>query len=73
MDTRTFRDIYKSLNEVDQATLRDLVSRYAMVADSTIRCWITLKRRPSALAQVNIVKALRKIGIRSDARFLFPR
>lgn len=73
IDTRTFGEIYKSLNEVKQFEIREKIKSLSYCSEPAIRNWRTGHRRPEAIHQVNIVKALRSIGIIAKPETLFPR
>ena len=72
-DTRTFGEIYNSLNEIKQFELREKIKSLSFCSDPAIRNWRNGHRRPEAVHQMNIVKALRSIGIISNPSFLFPK
>ena len=73
IDTRTFGEIYNSLNEIKQFELREKIKSLSFCSDPAIRNWRNGHRRPEAVHQMNIVKALRSIGIISNPSFLFPK
>jgi len=73
IDTRTFGEIYASLNEVTQFELREKIMSLSYCSAEAIRSWKTGRRRPEAVHQMNIVKALKSIGIISNPSFLFPK
>lgn len=73
IDTRTFGEIYKSLNEVKQFEIREKIKSLSYCSEPAIRNWRTGHRRPEAIHQVNIVKALRSIGVIAKPETLFPR
>ena len=73
IDTRTFGEIYNSLNEVTQFELREKIKSLSYCSEPAIRNWRNGHRRPEAVHQMNIVKALRSIGIISSPKFLFPK
>lgn len=74
IDTRTFGEIYDSLNEVKQAELRERIKFLCKCSDSAIRNWKLGNRRPHPVFQVQITTAVNKIlKIKSAPEFLFPR
>ena len=73
IDTRTFGEIYNSLNEVTQFELREKIKSLSYCSEPAIRNWRNGHRRPEAVHQMNIVKALKSIGIISTPSFLFPK
>ena len=73
IDTRTFGEIYNSRNEIKQFELREKIKSLSFCSDPAIRNWRNGHRRPEAVHQMNIVKALRSIGIISNPSFLFPK
>ena len=73
IDTRTFGEIYNSLNEIKQFELREKIKSLSFCSDPAIRNWRNGHRRPEAVHQMNIVKALRSSGIISNPSFLFPK
>lgn len=72
-DTRTFQEIYASLNEVTQFELREKIKTLSYCSEPAIRNWRTGHRRPEPVHQMNIVKALKTFGIISHPSFLFPK
>ena len=73
IDTRTFGEIYNSLNEITQFELREKIKSLSYCSEPAIRNWRNGHRRPEAVHQMNIVKALKSIGIISNPSFLFPK
>lgn len=73
IDTRTFGEIYNSLNEITQFELREKIKSLSYCSEPAIRNWRNGHRRPEAVHQMNIVKALKSIGIISSPSFLFPK
>ena len=73
IDTRTFGEIYNSLNEIKQFELREKIKSLSFCSDPAIRNWRNGHRRPEAVHQMNIVKALKSIGIISKPSSLFPK
>lgn len=73
IDTRTFPEIYASLNEVMQFELREKIKSLSYCSEPAIRNWRTGHRRPEPVHQMNIVKALKSIGIVTRPEFLFPK
>lgn len=73
IDTRTFDEIYKSLNEVHQYELRERIKSATLCTEAAIRNWRLGHRRPQALYQTVIVKCLKSMGIITKPELLFPR
>ena len=74
IDTRTFQEIYRNLNEVTQFELREKIKSLSYCSEPAIRNWRTGHRRPEPVHQMNIVKALRSVaGIIAIPSTLFPR
>jgi hypothetical protein len=73
IDTRTFGEIYQSLNEMTQFDLREKIKSLSYCTEAAIRNWRNGHRRPEPVHQANIVKALKTIGIRTSPATLFPK
>lgn len=73
LETRTFGELYDSLNEVMQYEIREKIKSLCLCSESAVRNWRKGHRRPQAIYQANIVKAFKSIGITTRPEFLFPR
>lgn len=73
IDTRTFGEIYDSLNEVEKFEVREKIRSLSLCSEAGIRNWRTGHRRPQPVHQMNIVKAFKSIGIVTAPSFLFPQ
>lgn len=73
IDTRTFGQIYDSLQRVEQYDLRERIRKVSMVTEPTIRNWKNGFRKPEVVHQVNVCKVLKQLfGIESSPKYLFP-
>lgn len=72
IDTRSFREIWDSLTPVQQFEVRNNTLASSYVTESAFRNWRCGFRTPQLRSQMDIVAALKKIGINARAEFLFP-
>lgn len=72
-DTRTFREIWQSLETDKRLVLQGFMMTNALVAPNTLACWATGSRNPKAVNRSKLVEGLQNLfGIDTSSETLFP-
>lgn len=72
-DTRTFRQVWQSLDTVGKADLTKYMYEKAFVAAGTIYQWAAETRNPKAINRRMVVAGLKELfSINASAETLFP-
>lgn len=72
IDNRTFVEIYASYVPGEKMDVVRELADLCCVDSSTVRNWGLGNKRPHKISQNNIVKYLKKKGIRTTTQILFP-
>lgn len=72
IDTRSLKEIWAGLTPGQRVELRQGVLQNALCSYSAFRSWCNGNRVPMALSQMALCKELKKLGINTSPRFLFP-
>lgn len=72
-DTRTFREVWQSLDTYKRLSLQGFMMTNALIAPNTLAVWATGARNPKAVNKNKLVDGLKSLfGIETSSDTLFP-